>query len=126
MAATSRLLDLPTELRDEVYLHFFMNHKLLVNGGTVQYLQRIPEQIHDEMSAVFEIVWQQRQARVKKVERDPSSGTLCVAVGLGVFRSWHTLTHNPAWARQTPVLLPVTAYCLNLSFCLMNDVADES
>lgn len=75
--ATIRFLDLPPELRDEVYYHFFlnqktcyhfvMNGKLTMEGSDGQCLQRVPEQIRDEMNAVFNAVLQQREGLEKSV-----------------------------------------------------------
>jgi hypothetical protein len=61
------LLDLPRELRDEVY-HFFIGHKPLMAVKHRQRLQCMPEQIRDEMSAAFDKVWQKRTAWEKRFE----------------------------------------------------------
>jgi hypothetical protein len=66
-AATFRFLDLPPELRDEVYWHFLISNELLMVTDNSQYLQRVPDQIRDEMSAVFDAVWRRQEAREKIV-----------------------------------------------------------
>ena len=60
-AATFRLIDLPPELRDQVYWHFFKGmgtYKLLYLDvqNHRSWMQLLPMQIRDEMSAVFDTV----------------------------------------------------------------------
>jgi len=57
--AKFRLLDLPPELRDEVYYHFLLDmglYKGQLSGDFRKTLQPIPTRIRGEMSAVFEIM----------------------------------------------------------------------
>ena len=116
--ATFRLLDLPPELRDEVYHHFFMNQDMRYcyhfskDGMIVDDLQRVPEQIRGEMSAVFNAVLQLRGLREKKFEGVPSSEDICTGANLELFLG--TGLSSLVWTIQVPKLLKV--YCPNLTF----------
>jgi len=112
--ATFRLLDLPPELRDEVYWHFFVNQEVryyffmdreqLVTAEDCQHLQRIPEQIRNKMSAVFTVL-QCREVREKKIDGTLSSGNIHIGVDLELFLG--TGSVSLVWISQRPDLLPL-------------------
>lgn len=125
--ATFRLLDLPPELRDEVYHHFFMNQDMRYcyhfskDGMVVDDLQRVPEQIRGEMSAVFNAVLQLRGLREKKFEGVPSSEDIRVGPNLELYLG--TGFSSLVWSVRMPELLQV--YGPNLNPCLIDRPTDR-
>ena len=89
---TFYLLNLPPELRDEVYHHFFMNQEVrfCYNFSTNAVaadnnLQPVPEQIRNEVIAVFIAVLQPQEVREKKFGGVPSSEDICTGANLELF-----------------------------------------
>jgi hypothetical protein len=125
--ATFRLLDLPPELRDEVYHHFFMNQEVRYyyhfskNGMVADNLQRVPEQIREEMSAVFNAVLQLRGLREKMFEDVPSSEDIRNRSNLALFLG--TGFSSLVWSVRMPE--PLQVYGPNLNPCLMNRPTDR-
>lgn len=124
--AAFRFLGLPPELRDEVYCRFFvneelryfifMNRKQIVAAENRQCLQRVPEQIRNEVSAVFHAVLRGREAIEKTIDGIPSSGNIRIGVDLEYFLG--TVSISLVWISQMPNLLPLCR--LNQVPCLMN------
>jgi len=106
---TFRLLDLPRELRDEVYYHYLSNmtpiELLGLLRGNVRHclrLQYMSGTLRDEMCAAFDKVWPKCTGREKR--DTPSFDELCCDLG-----ARHTLVgggmFSPAFARQMSAVL---------------------
>lgn len=119
--AIFRLLGLPLELRDEVYHHFFINQEvryyfpLSTKGVLADDMQRIPEQIRDEMSAVF------ISLNPRSCEGVPSSGDIRIRWNLELFLG--TGFSSLVGTLQVPEMLQV--YCPGLNPCLFNCPTDR-
>lgn len=95
-------MDLPPELRDEVYLHFFDDVGLydpLVGGAYSQRLQLMPAQIRSEMTEVFKKVTRAGGSAGSAIEGAWSSKLrigIDLGVGAGALRRQYMLTGGGA------------------------------